>query len=342
MKRLFLILIPLLLISAFVHAQDQNEILNLRMEVRADYMQEYQHADKIDPNSGFMGKYLNIRMDGTIAEGLSYSYRQRLNRPNKNASFFDSTDWITMTYSFGNWGLSAGKQVVAIGGYEYDGAPIDLYFCSEYWNNISCYQFGVSASYAPGGKNDTFTFQLCESPFRKNVLNVNGKEMFAYNLMWTGNHGFFSSLYSVNMIEYMPGRFINYIALGNRFSVGDFVLELDLMNRAAAIKDFPGKDFSVMSELLWHATDRLDIFAKMTYDVNKAVSGGDLCVAPGTDIVRVGGGLEFYPLKKTRDLRLHLNCCYTDGIATSGVLRPFQTIWDCGVTWRMNLLKFKR
>ena len=66
-------------------------------------------------------------------------------------------------------------------------------------------------------------------------------------------------------------------------------------------------------------------------------------MTPGTDIVRVGGGLEYYPLKSTKNLRLHLTYCYTDGkAADAGVLRPQQSIIDAGVTWRMKLLNLKR
>lgn len=332
----------LLLGYGLLDAQDE-DVFRLETEVRVDYMQEYQTGSKIHDVSGFKGKYLNFRMDGRIAEGLTYSWRHRLIKPQQNSSFFDATDWAVVNYDIDRWTFSAGKQVVGIGGFEYDKAPIDCYMNSEYWNNIACYQFGVSVSYAVGGKGDNLMFQFCESPFRRNTMNPEGRELFAYNLMWTGRHDFFSSLYSLNMIEYMPGKFINYVALGNRFTFGNVVLELDLMNRAVSVDDFLGKDMSVMADLHWSPLKRLDIFAKFTYDVNRSSKPGDLCVAPGTDIIRVGGGLEYYPLKSTRNLRLHLNCCYTDGqCAAEGVLRPRQTIIDAGVTWRMKLLDLKR
>jgi hypothetical protein len=339
MKKHFLSVL-LALMTFSVYAQN-NELLTLRIEARLDYMQEYVDGNKINNNSGFKGKYLNIRMDGNLAEGLSYSYRQRLNKPNVNATFFDATDWLTLTYKFNNWSVSAGKQVVAIGGYEYDKAPIDLYFCSEYWNNIACYQMGVSGSYTTTAGKDQILFQFCESPFRKNPSNLSNKEMFAYNLMWYGNHGFFSSMYSINFMEYLPGKYINYIALGNRFTFGKFALELDIMNRAMSGSDFLFNDYSIMGELSWNPIDRLNVFVRASYDRNKTVTG-DLCVAPGTDLVRAGAGVEFFPLKNYKNLRLHLNCCYTDGDSPSTtVLRPEQTIVDAGLTWYMNLLNIK-
>ena len=159
MKKHFLSVL-LALMTFSVYAQN-NELLTLRIEARLDYMQEYVEGNKINNNSGFKGKYLNIRMDGNLTDNFSYSYRQRLNKPIVNATFFDATDWLTLTYKFKNWSVSAGKQVVAIGGYEYDKAPIDLYFCSEYWNNIACYQMGVSGSYTTTAGKDQILFQFC-------------------------------------------------------------------------------------------------------------------------------------------------------------------------------------
>lgn len=49
------------------------------------------------------------------------------------------------------------------------------------------------------GKNK-FSLQICESPFRGELQ----EEMLAYNLMWTGTHDWFSTLYSVNFVEYLP------------------------------------------------------------------------------------------------------------------------------------------
>ena len=338
------IILSLLILFAGISAGAQNsELLTLRVEARLDYMQEYIASDKIQNNSGFKGRYFQVRIDGNLSDKISYSYRQRLNKAIVNSTFLDATDWLTLTYTNSNWSLSGGKQVVGIGGYEYGRGPIDLYFCSEYWNNIACYQFGASATYSlPSGK-DSFMFQFCESPFRKNPANTENREMFAYNLMWNGSHGVFSSIYSVNMIEYLPGRFINYIVAGNRFDLGKFTIELDLMNRAVSLDKFFGKDMSVMAEVSWKPIEQLNIFAKVTHDMNISGETGDFCVADNTWITRAGGGIEYFPIKGSKNLRLHLNCCYTHGtVPSTAVLRPQQTIIDGGITWTMNMLNIKR
>ena len=320
----------------FTSLMAQSELTNLRVEARADYQREYIDEKSVDQNNGFKGKYLIIRMDGSLGEGFTYSYRQRLNKAHSDQSYFDATDWITLTYTTGNWSISGGKQVVAIGGYEYDLAPIDVYFASEYWNNIHCYQLGASLTWKNKKGSDSFTAQVTQSPFR-----ANADDMYAYNLMWCGSHGWFSTLYSANLIEYLPGKYISYIALGNKFNIGEVTVGIDLMNRASDGHTFIGKNITAIGEVSWMPTDKINIFAKATYDVNNTNTASDICVASGTEITRVGAGIEFYPMPNgSKDVRLHANSCYTFGKGT-GALADKQSIFDAGITWRINLLKKK-
>ena len=320
----------------------QEKVSRAELETRIDYMQEYIGDDVIGPGSGFKGRYLLFRLDGNLSERFSYSFRQRINRPTINMSLFDATDWLNLTYTAGAWSFSAGKQIVAIGGYEYDRSPVNLFFCSEYWNNIACFQFGVSGSYTFSEKKDMLTFQISESPFRRGSLNPENNNIFAYNLMWNGSHEWFKSIYSVNALEYMQGRFLYHINLGNRFEFGKFVGELDLVSRFTAEGHAFLSDYSVIGELSYSPVDALNVFVKASYDCNKGVAE-DLFVAQGTDIYRVGAGVEYFPLKGSRNLRLHLNCCYSDGHApATNVLSPRQTILDAGLTWKINFLNIKR
>ncbi|MBR4312420.1 MAG: porin, partial [Bacteroidaceae bacterium] len=208
-------------------AQEESTV-NLRMEARGDLQYENFDGHKMDGSTGFRGKQFNLRLDGNITEAWSYSYRQRMGKPNGDASYFDAVDWINLTYTTGAWAFSGGKQVVAVGGYEYDRAPLNFYFGSEFWNNMACYQWGVSASYNLGtDNNDVLKFQVAQSSFR----SVN-PSMLSYNLMWTGSYGCLDILHSVNMLEYLPGKFVSFIALGHQFHFDYFTLQLDWMNRA--------------------------------------------------------------------------------------------------------------
>ena len=333
-KIIFTLFIALFALS--VRGQEKQSV-NLQLETRFDYQREYLDGESVDPNSGFKGKYLNVILNGTIDEHWSYSYRQRLNKAHADASFFDATDWIHLTYRLNDqWAFNAGKQVVGIGGYEYDRAPIDLYFCSEYWNNIPCYQLGVSTTYTTPKGNDSFMAQFCESPF-----NFNNEDLYAYNLVWYGSHGWFNSIWSVNAQEFAPGKFIYYLALGNEFRFGNAKLQLDFMNRATDDHAFFLKDCSVMGELSCLVGEKWNVFGRMSYDVNKTNSVGDFCVLPGTELTRVGAGLEYYPLSNgNRNIRFHLYGCHAIGKNgnPNGTMLPDQTFVDLGVKFKVDVL----
>ena len=327
-------IVAFLLVGNVATAQE-NARINLRMEVRGDLQYENIDGQTIDGSTGFRGKQLNLRLNGNISESWSYAYRQRMGKPNADASYFDAVDHINLTYTKGAWSFTGGKQTVAVGGYEYDRAPIDFYFGSEYWYNMACYQWGVNAKYSLGTEsNDALMLQVVQSSFRS-AVNPN---MYSYNLMWTGSYGWLDILHSVNMLEYLPGKFVNFIALGHQFNMGDFSLQLDWMNRAN-LEHFNFKDFSVMADFAWSASDKLNVFAKASYDVNKD-NYADLCVLSGTELTRVGAGVEYFPIKNSRDVRLHGTYSYAWG--KNG--NPSGSVWgnhsfvSIGATWKMSIL----
>ena len=315
--RALIVLCVALLSFNFAKAQDENEVFRLGVEARFDYLNQSLEGNKIDAGSGFKVRYFNLRIDGQIASKFSYSWRQRFNRANSISEFAQNTDWLHLTYKpTENWAISAGKQVLMIGGWEYDRAPIELYFCSEFWNNVNCYQIGASVAYTTNSGNDTILFQACQSPYDTTSASV---DYYAYNLYWSGSHGCFTALYSLNFMQYAPGKYDKYIALGNQFKFGDATIQLDLMNRGPKVKDLLFDNFSIMGEASYLVADRVNIFAKATYDKigNSSISASGLI--PGTELTRVGGGVEYYPLggQGNRNIRLHAAYAHTFGVNTN-------------------------
>ncbi|MBR1732243.1 MAG: porin [Alloprevotella sp.] len=333
------ILLRFFLLLPLTATAQQSSPLDLRLQARGDYQREYVSGEAVKDNCGFKGKFLNLIISGEVGQHFSYAYRQRLNRISKSSEFFDATDWLYLQYKpTPRWTFAAGKQIVAIGGFEYDRAPIDLYFCSEYWNNIACYQWGASAAFGLRGGRDELVAQFCQSPFR-----APGEDTYAYNLMWRGVHGPYSALCSFNMLEYAQGKFLSYIALGQAVQLGAVRLELDVMNRATAKQAFLLRDCTLVGEAACRPAKWLNVYAKASYDVNRTHHEGDRCVLPGTELTRIGGGLEYYPLQDER-IRLHANYCYTLGknANTDGVLRPRQSLFNIGLTWKADLLHLKK
>ncbi|MBO5873615.1 MAG: hypothetical protein J6Q35_01120 [Rikenellaceae bacterium] len=340
MKNSKLLLLLMLLCCQNVFAQNDRAITKLELETRIDYQRVYIGNQEINDDCGFKGKYLNFRFDGNLTDNLSFSYRQRLNKAHSNQSFFDATDWLYLNYNINKkWSIAFGKQVVAIGGYDYDRAPIDSYTYSEYLNNIPCFQMGGSVSYAFNEYNK-LTLQICESPFRKA-----DEDMYAYNLFWSGRflEGF-ETLYSVNMLEYLPGKFINYIALGNKYrsNTGELI-ELDIMNRNVVGHSFSLDNYSINARVTFELTEYLNLLFNGSHDVNKTEVAGDYCVLPGTDITRTGVGFECYPMGN-KSLRLHLFYfrMLGENSNVAGTLVDNQNIFSFGVKWNLDLLSFKR
>ena len=314
-------------------AQESNHI-NMRIESRGDFQYENIDGNPMDAVNGFRGKQLNLRLNGTINDSWSYVYRQRMGKPNVDASYFDAVDHINLTYTTGAWSFTGGKQTVAVGGYEYDRAPIDFYFGSEYWYNMACYQWGVNARYAADNESkDAVTLQVVQSPFR----GIN-PSMLSYNLMWTCSYGWVDYLHSVNMLEYQPGKYVYFLAVGYQFNLGDFTLQLDFMDRYDAINgEF--NDCSVMTDLSWKASDKLNIFGKYSFDMNDG-NYADYCVLPGTELNRVGAGFEYFPIENSKDVRFH--GAYSFAWGKNG--NPYGSVYGdhsfltLGVTWKMNIL----
>lgn len=313
------------------------DYLRVYAEARLDWQNFWYDGTTDKASSGFKGQYLMVRFDGEIMPGLTYSWRQRLNKDPKD---FNATDWLYLNYATGRWNFNAGKEVVAIGGYEYDRNPIDLYGCSVFWNNIPCYQFGVTAGYGLTA-SDRLSLQIGQSPFHTPAHN----NMYAYNLMWNGSHGWYEAIWSANLMEFAPGHYINYIALGNKFKYGKAWLELDLMNRAASHQRFLFKDASVMAELSYSPDARWRVYGKYTYDINNSGTDADMVVADGTRLNMAGAGVEYYVLGNARHrLRLHADAYYSWGQAgsPSNPMQNKTTYLSCGLIWDMNLINIKR
>lgn len=330
---------PCMAIATYAQENKGPKIDQLYVETRAGFNYENIDGKTMDGPTGFKGQYLNLRFDGQIVKGLTFSYRQRLNK-NSDRTFFDATDWLHVDWSpTDRFTLSGGKQVVAIGGYEYDRAPIDLYTCSEFWNNIPCYQLGVSASYNLG-KGNSLLLQACNSPFRSWM----GNNSYAVNLMWYGKVGIWETMYSANMMQYATGnKWMNYIALGNRFLIANGLhVDVDLMNRAACGQTFFGKDFSVMTEVSYQPTNAVRTFAKYTYDQNKSGTDADVIVMDGTQLQMVAAGVEWNPIKEYREhLRLYAIASYNwgDNANPNGTMQDEQLKVEAGVKFRLDILE---
>ena len=345
MKKALILSLLGLFIGLQAFAQDKKPIVtldNLQLNTRADFTYDYNLAhDSVAASSdhGFAGKYLVVALDGKIGSKFSYHLRQRINAPNIGFAntFFQGTDWAYLNWHFtDNLYLSAGKQVVAIGGWEYDTNPIDIYYGTEFWNNVCCYEVGASLNFKDNAGKNLVMLQVCNSPF----INQAMQGIYAYNLMWYGDFGVFKTAYSVNMIEYEQGQFINYISLGNKLQFNGVEMYLDVLNRASFKQEqFFGQDITAIFGIGVDIGTKWIVFAKAGYDFNQAqlpnTEAYDQYVIPGKKVDFESLGFEYYPMGD-RSLRLHLCGSHTsvDGVS------KFQG--NLGLTWKVNLLNLTK
>lgn len=330
----------LLCLASPALADDDKPTLNIDFQTRVSYLN-----DRVDHNirhetSGFKGDYLMLSVSGQLNSRFSYAWRQRINQKKETNDRFDGTDWVYIDYKMNpHWSVAAGKQVALVGGYEYDRSPLDIYISSEFWNNIAPFQFGASASYTTTNGKSRFSAQVTQSLYN----TPENRDMLAYHLHWAGNYGWFNTLYSLNMIEYAPKHFISYVALGSKFNVGNASLELDFMNRAASHQTFFFKDCSVMARLDYRLMPQLGLYGKFTYDVNRTDTDADRSVMAGTEVTAYGGGVEYYPLKGKRELRLSLGMSHSTGTNSNptGAINDNQTTVRMALVAKLNLLSWK-
>ena len=313
MKNGLLILTALsVLIPATAHAIDTGGKVSVKVQGRASFCAEEQ-------GNGFKGEHLDVQLDGKVGKGLSYHLFHSLGKP--KTSFMSATNWAYVQYDLGPWAFSMGKFMIEYGGMEYWAAPIDVYYAGYYWDHFNgCFNYGVTVSRALG-ENERLHLQVSRSPFSVELLSG----MYAYSMSLRGRQGCWEHHLSVNLLEQTKGSFVNHVALGNDFTWGPVHLQVDLIHRSSLASMSFFKDFSTLGRLTVSATPWLDVFTKCCYDLNVDVD--DLNVVPGTEMFKFGGGVEVYPIKDYRGLRIH--CLYYK----SGSVPAFMA----GVTWKVYI-----
>lgn len=325
--------------SLTVEEEDLSGPLNISLSARVDYQRDYRNGDAFEDNCGFKGKYLMLDVSGNITEKFSYVYRQRLNAIHRNANFFDGTDQLKLQYRFNKrWDITAGKMSMTFGSAEYQYDPLEMYMYSEWGGSIPCYRFGVSlgCNITP---SDRVVLQFHESPFDKRHMNL-----YACTFAWYGSHNWFKTVYSANVLEYMPGEFIYYLGLGHQLDFKNVVIDFEYFNRATNRHTFFFKDFTIAGQVAWHPANRWNIYGKATYELNNTGDFADECVADGTDIAQVGAGVEFFPIKHYNDLRIHAAYGYSFG-KNGNIESDLQD--DChfvsvGLLWKMDIVKLAK
>ncbi len=317
--------------------------VKMRFDVRMDAIYNTYAQRKGVPTGtpvdefGFVGRYAKLVLFGNITDKLSYSFRYRLNVDNATTQVFSAIDWMNLTYDIDdNFFVAGGKQMIYMGGWEYDVAPIDIQIASLWWNNSPlCFGFGVLGGWRSDNKKHTLYLQATNTHLEAKPFN----KQFSYGLTWYGDFGVYKAIHSVNFLEYEPGRFINYVVLGNKFDFGDKYFYIDWMNRAGSL-DKMFANYSIIAKYYHRINKRLSLFAKGGYDQNLSQSAStnpadayDRIILPGTQYAYFGLGAEYEPIVlKRHALRLHAFWYANNN-------DNWPQSFNLGIKWQMNVIE---
>ena len=327
MKR-YLLLFCGLFAAIFLKAQ-QEYVDEVSVDARTTFHQ--QTTDGVY-DSHFQGDYFNLHIKGHMGESLTYRVRQRMNKKIDEKNPFNATDLLWIRWqATPKWSFMAGKQAILVGGYEYDSAPIDVYYYGAFTTRLYQYfAFGATATYSPIPGQE-ISFQFCPSP-----ISPGTQDSYSYNLYWNGGYGIWKTTWSYNYVEDEYHRHMNWIALGNKFKLGKLVVDVDYVNRAAFGQPrFFFTDWSLITKAIL-TLGKWNLCTKVGYERNLAENVApdglsyDLVLPAGNDYLYGGAGVEYFPLGND-NLRLHA--------VYFGDNHDLVHNFDIGITWRFSIYK---
>lgn len=186
---------------------------------------------------------VKLEILGAFNEKFSYHFRQSFNKysnPHALDNLSSSIEFAVVNWKMNDrFTLSAGKQDLALGGYEYYVNAIKVREFSEFNDYLACYQAGVTgrinlsssqelvfqvANLRSGSDEDTYAYGLPEGIEKAKVpvlstMNWNG--FFADNAV--------QLRYAASIGQQAKGRNICYLTAANVYEKGPIVAYLDLM-----------------------------------------------------------------------------------------------------------------
>ena len=316
----------LLACSVRMRAQ-QTHVDEISVDARGTFHQQTKAGDY---SSHFQGDYFNIHIAGHLTDNISFRVRQRMNKEIDAQNPFNATDFLWIRWQTRSpLSITLGKQAILLGGYEIDSAPIEVYYYSAFCSHLyQYYAFGASAQYHFCEGQDLY-LQFAPSPISSGL-----QDAYSYNIYWNGHPApRWQTLWSYNLVEDQYHRKMNYLILGNKFSFGPLVVDIDLMDRASFRQKNLLSDWSAILKAIW-TVGKWNLCTKFGYESNSADNvdenglSYDLALPAGHNYLYGGCGVEYFPLGND-NLRLHAVFFRDNHDRINN--------YDVGVTWRFKI-----
>ena len=330
MKRLLVVcaasLLPCFLVSA-QEADNSGRSAELSVIPRLDLNPTFTPGESSVFTLGNTSLY--SLFEGDLTENLSFSVANHWAAFDSVHDVFGSTkalyqntlysydtnwlDWAYLTYTFGQFAVTLGKDMITTGGLEFDDYDFEVHpaLVSTYWHELACYQWGAKLAFTTPSESDAFSFQVATSPFGERPF---ASKLFNYALEWRGEHGILETIWSAAALGTEPGKYQPVFSLGQRLNFDSFSVGLDAFSVVGDEDEEENtllhKGITLMPSVLWSPSEKFDVLAKGGYE-NFSLD----TVLDDEPVKHWWAGLacHWYPLQDSRDLRVHAVAVYRPG-----------------------------
>jgi hypothetical protein len=206
-----------------------DKMLNIMIDTRVDYQTDYTNGNYT--NSSFQSQTFKLWLVGEIVPGIRYRVRHRLNKaqvPLAREAYSSATDQAWLAFDIGkHWTITAGKQSVQLGTFEYDYNPADIYMGTMCFNDLDAYKTGVNVAYKFLGQ--VLNLQVFNSDNPQFASEEYKNKAIATSVMWEGNlfKDVIKTRVGYTAFQHERNKFYQWITPGIQFNIGKFTAEAD-------------------------------------------------------------------------------------------------------------------
>lgn len=206
-----------------------DKMLNIMLDSRVDLQTEFNDG-KVD-ESGFRGQTFRIWFAGEIIPGIRYRVRHRLNKPQTpliRDNYSSATDQAWLAFDIGKkWTITAGKQAMQLGTFEYDYNGADIYLSTMVNGDIDLYKTGVNVAYK--FSNQVVNLQVVNSDTPQFASEKYKNKAFSINVLWEGDlfDKMLKTRWGYGAFQHEETKFYNWLTLGTQLNIKNFTTELD-------------------------------------------------------------------------------------------------------------------
>lgn len=300
-----------------------NDMLNVMLDTRFDA--QYRSGLEDGRELGFKGHTLKLWLEGEVVPGIRYRVRHRLNKPQDSMrdNLSGATDHAWIAFDFGKrkqWTITAGKQSVQLGTFEYDYNPADIYLGTMVYDDVDGYKVGLNAAYRFMGQ--TFNLQLFNSDESQFASYEYRNKALAGSFLWEGNmlDGMVKTRWAYTLFQHSSSKYYSWITTGVQLNTGMLTTELDyyigdrnmdyssVVSGASNLSLVRDQSASANFKLWlgkWHPSVKVTWNKRHDKDIHK----------DAYDNWGVQTAFEYYPFmghKFVSDLRFHVAYAYND------------------------------